>query len=75
MPFSPLYLNELRRCHAIIEDLSEEFDGDWRAGVALWKKNIYSPYSSRLSYGDYCINQEIKREDRHDRESGLVWFY
>ena len=72
---TPLYLKELKRCHNIIEDLAEEFDGDTEAGRALWKRNMYSHDSSRVSYRDYCVTKEMKAEDRRDREAGVVWFY
>jgi hypothetical protein len=35
------YLETLKKVNNIIEDLADEFDGDRRAGIAVWKRNYY----------------------------------
>ena len=53
------YLEQLKRCHEAIDDLSLDFEGDRRCGLAMWKQNVY-----HIAYGcyeDFFYSRGVKK--------------
>ena len=53
------YLEQLKRCHKAIDDLSLDFEGDRECGLAMWKQNVYN-----IAYGcyeDFFYSRGVKK--------------
>ena len=71
---NPAYLPALKKALALMAEHAEDFDDDFHMGVCMWNRCNREMWQEIRVERDMQLMEEMKREDRRDREEGRRHF-
>jgi hypothetical protein len=73
------HIEHIKKAFRIIEDHAEDFENDFSAGTAMWKRTVYEARKHARLEREHTqlqreIEREMRREDRDKRDNGGSWW-